>query len=356
LTISLPKGRKELNFNLKLLFMKTHIIFIAIIIVAFSFGGCTTKEYVDFKVTVVPESIISVITLNDMNTAAGIISKRLTNSFGIPQKSMKLDVTEKQISLTISKADTSKIALIKEIITGYAKLEFWETFENAEIIGYLLKVNNLLREMKSVADVKNTDTHYEFIVQNPLLGILKPRVTVRGEPLPSCMIGITSGTDTAKVNRYMQMPEIKRLLPRELKLMWSLNPHKYDPSKTLYELHAIKVTTQDGKAPLDGSVVISAKPITGPSESDIKIGLTMNAEGTRTWARITRENVNRCIAIVLNGYVRSYPRVTDEISGGSTEITGDFTAEEANDLASIFNSGSLPFELKIVEEQIIGRE
>jgi SecD/SecF fusion protein len=336
--------------------MKTNFIIVVIIIVAFSFGGCTTKENFDFKVTIVPESKSSVIIPNDMNTAAKIISKRLNNSFGIPQESMKLDVAENQISLTISKADTSKIASIKEIITGYARMEFWETYENAEIMGYLSKANNLLREMKTVADVKNANTQDEFIAQNPLLGILKPRITAQGEPLPSCMIGLASGTDTAKVNRYMQMPEIKSLLPCELKLMWSRNPHKYDPSKTLYELHAIKVTTQDGKAPLDGSVIISSKPITGPSKSDIKIDLAMNAEGTSTWARITRENVNRCIAVVLNGYVRSYPRVMDEISEGNTEITGDFTAEEANDLASIFNSGSLPFELKIVEEQIIKRE
>jgi len=291
-----------------------------------------------------------------MNTAAEIIRKRLNNSFGNSQESIKLVVIENQISLTISKADTSKIASIKEIITAYATLEFWETYENAEIVGYLSKANNLLREMKTVADVKNATEQDEFIAQNPLLGILKPRVTAQGEPLPSCMIGLTSGTDTAKVNRYMQMPEIKALLPRELKLMWSRNPYRYDPSKTLYELHAIKVTTQDGKAPLDGSVIISARPITGPSESNMKIDLTMNAEGTSKWAGITRENINRCIAIVINGYVRSYPRVMNEISGGSTEITGDFTVEEANGLASIFNSGSLPFELKIVESQIIKRE
>ena len=336
--------------------MKTHFIIVAIIIAAFLFGGCTPKKNFDFKVTVVPELKSSVIKLNDMNTAAEIISKRLTNSFGIPQESMKLDVTENQISLTIPKADTGKIASIKEIITGYARLEFWETYENSEIMGYLSKANNLLREMKSVPDVKNANTQDEFIAQNPLLGILKPRVTAQGEPLPSCMIGLASGKDTATVNRYMQMPEIKALLPRELKLMWSRNPYKYDPSKTLYELHAIKVTTQDGKAPLDGSIIISAKPVTGPSKSDVKIDLTMNAEGTSTWAGITRENIKRCIAVVLDGYVRSYPRVMSEISGGNTEITGDFTIEEANDLVNILKSGELPFGLKIVEEQIIKRE
>ena len=333
--------------------MKTNFIIVAIIIVAFSFGRCTTGKNFDYKVTIVPESKSSVKALSDMNKAAEIISKRLNNSFGIPEENMKIDVTENQISLTVFKADTGKTASIKEIITGYARLEFWETYENAEIMGYLSKANNLLREMKTVTDIKNADTQDEFFAQNPLLGILKPRVTAQGEPLPSCMIGLARGKDSAIVNSYMQIPEIKALLPRELKLVWSRNPYKYDPSKTLYELHAIKVTTQDRKAPLDGSVILSAKPITGPSESDIKIDLTMNAEGTSTWARITRENINRCIAIVLNGYVRSYPRVMSEISGGSTEITGDFTVEEANDLGKILKSGGLPFQIKIVEEQII---
>jgi SecD/SecF fusion protein len=167
------------------------------------------------------------------------------------------------------------------------------------------------------------------------------------------MIGLAAGKDTAIVNKYMQMPEIKALMPHELKLMWSWKPYKYDPSKTLYALHAIKVTTQDGKAPVDGSEIISARQINGPSESDIKIDLTMNADAASRWARITRENINRCIAVALNGYVRTYPRVMTEISGGDTEITGDFTNEEAKDLVSIIKSGELPFKLKIVEEQII---
>jgi len=336
--------------------MKTHFIIVALIIAAFSFGGCTTKENFDFLVTVEPESKASVIMPDDMNSAAEIIRKRLNNSFGIPKERMKLEVAENQFSLTITKADTGKISSIKKIITGYARLEFWETYENAEIMEYLSKANSLLREMKSVADVKNADKQDEFIAQNPLFEILRPRVNAQGEPLPSCIIGLTRGPDTAKVNGYMQMPEIKVLLPRDLKLIWSLNPNKYDLSEVLYELHAIKMTTRDGKAPLDGSVVISAKPVIGHTGSDMKIDFTMNAEGTRKWARMTRENINRCIAIVINGYVRSYPRVMNEISGGSTEITGDFTVEEANDLASIFSSGSLPFEIKIVEEQIIKRE
>jgi SecD/SecF fusion protein len=333
--------------------MKTNIIIVAIITIAFSFGGCTMNENFDYKATIVPESKSSVITINKMDFAAEIISKRLNNTFGIQKERIKLDVTEHQISLTLSKTDTSKIPSIKKIITGYARLEFWETYENSEIIGYLTKVNNLLREMKIVSDVKRSSTQDIFMFQNPLFGILKPMITEKGEPLSSCLIGVASETDTAKVDSYLQMPQVKAIFPVEIKFIWSRTSYKYGPSKGLYELHAIKVTTQDGKAPLDGSVIVSANLVTGSSKSDNKIDLTMNADGTSRWAKITRENINRCIAVVLNGYVISYPRVQDEISGGNTEITGSFTHEEANDLVNIFKSGELPFELKIVDEQII---
>jgi SecD/SecF fusion protein len=335
--------------------MKTSVFFIAIIFAAFSFAGCKTSGNYDYKITLAPEIISSVITIDEMNRAAEIITKRLSNSHGILQENMKLDVTANRISLTVSEADTSQISALKSIITGYQRLEFWETFENMEIMEYLSKANNLLRESQAVTD-NNAASRDEFITQNPLFGILKPRVTAQGEPLPSCMIGLASENDTAVVNRYLQMPEIKELLPRELKLIWSINPHKYDPTGTLFELHALRVTTQDGKAPLDGSVIISASPVSGPSKSDLRIGLTMNEEGSRKWARITRENINRCIAVVLNGYVRSYPRVQAEISGGKTEISGDFTAEEANDLTNIFKSGELPFKLIIVEDQLVKKE
>jgi SecD/SecF fusion protein len=333
--------------------MKTYLIIVAIIIAAFSSEGCTTKENFDFKITLAPETKNTVVTPDVMNKVAEIISKRLNNSLGIPKENIKLDANESQISLTISNVDTSKIASVKETITGYASLEFWETYENSEIMGYLTKANNLLREMKIVPVVKYGNTRDEFISQNPLFGRLKPMITELGEPFRSCLIGLASETDTAKVNEYLLTPQIKALFPTELKLMWSQNPYEYGPSKGLYALHAIKATTVDGKAPLDGSVVISARTVTGSSKSDIRIDLTMNDEGTIKWAGITRRNMNRCIAVVLNGYVRSYPRVQAEISGGNTEITGDFTVDEANELVNIFKSGELPLKLKIVEEHLI---
>ena len=126
--------------------------------------------------------------------------------------------------------------------------------------------------------------------------------------------------------------------------------------KSAPQSHSIKVTTSSKNAPLDGSVIISAKTITGQANSEVRIDLTMDSDGARTWAVLTHGNINRCIAVVYDGYVISYPRVMSEISGGNTEITGDFTIEEANEIVSILKSGELPFELKIVEEQRIKQE
>lgn len=334
--------------------MKTNIIIVASIIVAFLSGGCTTKENFDFKATIVPQTYNPFSSPDDWNKSAEVIKKRLNYFFGIPKDRIKLDVNENKILLTISKIDTSKIDLIKNVITGYARLEFRETYENGEIIGYLSKANNMLRDMQTTA--AEDTAREEFKNQNPLFGILIPRVTDQGEPLPSCMIGLASGKDTSQINKYFIMDQIRALLPGDLKFYWSANPHRYDPSKSLYELHAVKAAAGSEQAPLDGSAIVSAKLTSGSSGSEVKIDLMMDKIGAKTWAGITRKNINRCIAVINNGHVISYPRVMSEISGGNTEITGDFTFEEANDLVNILKSGKLPFELKIAESQIIKME
>lgn len=327
--------------------MKTYLI-IAVILISAAFScGCDAQKSSGYKYIIVPESNTSAVTQKSMNEAAVVLGKRLNNSIGIKPDNIKFDVTEKQISLTVLNADQAKTASVKDAITGYTRLEFWETYENSEITEYLTKANSRLKVLSSVPEAKITDT------QNPLFSILKPRLTNQGEPFPSCMIGLANGKDTADVNRYLGMAEIKALLPRDLKLMWSMNTYKYDTTHTQYELHALKITKTDGSAPLDGRVISSAKVVTGKSDSNPKLSLTMNAAGTSKWAAITKQNTGRCIAIVLNGHVRSYPRVQNEISGGQTEITGNFTEAEANDLVSNLNSGQLPFRLKIADEQII---
>ena len=351
------------------------------------FGTVDLKEKINFNSTndevmkVLDTEVTSAIT-----NAFNILRTRI-DRFGVVQPNITQLATKGRILIELPGQNNPK--RVRELLQGTASLEFWETYENGEILGYLSAANNLLKEIqantenisitpvqtadtKAIADTtkkeqslldlieKDTtkaagaETLEDFTRQNPLFGILSPRVTPQGEPLPSSMIGLSSAKDTARVNRYLKMNQIRALFPRDLKMMWSQNPYQYDPTKSLYELHAIKITTRDGRAPLDGDVVTSARPTSGVTGSEVKVDMSMNAEGAKTWARMTRENVGRCLAVVLDGYVRSYPRVQTEITGGNTEITGDFTIEEADDLANILKSGKLPAPAKIISDTIIG--
>ncbi|HWR75468.1 MAG TPA: protein translocase subunit SecDF [Bacteroidales bacterium] len=271
---------------------------------------------------------------------------------------------------------------VRDLLQGTANLEFWETYENSEVIGYLVQANDYLKSIqpaeasvvtdtvavadttadKSLIDIVSSDTSAvteasnleEFTRQNPLFGLLRPNVSQDGQPVPGCLIGFAAGKDTSRVNAYLRMNQVKALFPRELKFYWSQNPYKYDETNTLYELHSIKITTRDERAPLTGDVVTGARPSTGVTGSDIKVDFSMNGEGAKTWQRMTRDNIGRCIAVVLDDYVRSYPRVQNEISGGNTEITGDFTLEEAEDLANILKSGKMPAPAHIISDTVVG--
>ncbi len=352
------------------------------------FGTVDLKEKINFNST--NEQVLKVLDdeiSSSISNAFNILRTRI-DRFGVVQPNITQLATKGRILIELPGQTDPK--RVRELLQGTANLEFWETYENSEIIGYLSQANTLLREIQVntvVADttkiakageglaadttkkdqtlldliekdtttkVADATTRVEFTLQNPLFGILTPRVTEKGEPLPSSMVGMAAGIDTAKVNRYLKMNRIKALFPRDLKLLWSQNPYKYDPTKSLYELHAIKVTTRDGRPPLDGDVITSARTSSGITGSEVKVDMSMNSEGAKTWARMTRENINRCLAVVLDGYVRSYPRVQNEITGGNTEITGDFTIEEADDLANILKSGKLPAPAHIISDTIVG--
>jgi len=351
------------------------------------FGTVELRDKINFNST--NEQVLNVLddeVSSAISNAFNILRTRI-DRFGVVQPNITALATKGQILIELPGQEDPK--RVRELLQGTANLEFWETYENSEVIGYLSQANNLLREMEAgslktdtvkttaavtsgtqdttkaaqqLLDLIGQDTtktaaansREEFNMQNPLFGILTPRVNEQGQPLPSSMVGLCEGIDTARVDRYLSMPRIKALFPRDLRFLWSQNPYKYDPSQALYELHAIKITTRDGRAPLGGDVITGARPTSGMTGSAVKVDFTMNAEGAKTWARMTRENVGRCIAVVLDGYVRSYPRVENEITGGSTEITGDFTLDEANDLANILKSGKMPAPAKIISETIVG--
>ncbi|TAL58723.1 MAG: protein translocase subunit SecDF [Bacteroidetes bacterium] len=351
------------------------------------FGTVDLKEKINFNST--NDEVIKVLNseVNGAITNAFNILRTRIDRFGVVQPNITQLATKGRILIELPGQNNPK--RVRELLQGTANLEFWETYENSEIIGYLSQANNLLKEIqistktaapvpeqmavksavtdttkkdqslldligKDTTNVVEASTREGFTLKNPLFGLLSPRVSSDGQPLQSSMIGLASSKDTAKVNTYLKMNQIKALFPRDLKMMWSQNPYKYDPTKTLFELHAIKVTTRDGRPPLDGDVITSARTSSGVTGSEVKVDMTMNGEGSKTWARMTRENINRCLAVVLDGYVRSYPRVQNEITGGSTEITGDFTIEEADDLANILKSGKLPAPARIISDTIVG--
>jgi len=351
------------------------------------FGTVEMRDRINFNSS--NEEVLKVLDTeveSAISNAFEILRTRI-DRFGVVQPNITQLSTRGRILIELPGQDDPQ--RVRELLQGTANLEFWETYENSEVIGYLVEANNLLREInaaqkKDTVSVPSTpgtlaaasdttkkdqalealigqdttkktaSTRTEFNLQNPLFGILNPRVNEQGQPLPSCLVGLAAGIDTAQVNKYLRMNQVKALFPRDLKFYWSQNPYKYDPTKSLYELHAIKITTRDGRAPLGGNVITGARPTSGVTGSEVKVDFTMNAEGAKTWARMTRENVDRCIALVLDGYVRSYPRVMGEITGGSTEVTGDFTLDEANDLANILKSGKMPAPAHIVSDTVVG--
>jgi SecD/SecF fusion protein len=352
------------------------------------FGTIELKDKINFNST--NDEVLKV--LSDqidvaISNAFNILRTRI-DRFGVTQPNITQLSTKGRILIELPGVNNPQ--RVRELLSGTASLEFWETYENSEIIGYLSQANDLLKELQantaktadtlkkglsetktaqkadsteqSLLDIIKKDSTKtaesqsleQFTAQNPLFGILRPNVDQQGQPVPGSLVGYASFRDSAKVNQYLKMNQVKALFPRDVRFMWSQNPYKGDPSKSMYELHAIKVTTRDGRAPLDGGVITSARPSSGVVSSDIKVDMSMNAEGAKTWARLTRENIGRCIAVVLDGYVRSYPRVSVEITGGNSEITGDFTLEEAQDLSNILLSGKLPAPARIVSDTVVG--
>ena len=256
---------------------------------------------------------------------------------------------------------------VRKLLQGTASLEFWATYDAAEVEPFLVEANAALAEILAVQEeapaveekAEETDVLAQelqqneaeadaaIMKQNPLFSVLQPS-GARG----TACIGYAHYADTAKINKYFSMPQIKGLFPPEFKPMWTVKASKW-AGENIFELVAIKSTSRDGKAPLDGGVVTDARVQYGNNGSP-EVSMSMNAEGANTWARMTKDNIGRQIAIVLDGMVYSYPTVQSEISGGSSQITGDFTVEESEDLANVLKSGKLPAPATIIQEQVVG--
>lgn len=279
---------------------------------------------------------------------------------------------------------------VRKLLQGTASLEFWATYENNEIYPALEQANAVIRGLKEAGEIADTTAKVEtadssaaqaatdspallakldstavadtaavqaqdtaaFEAQFPLFAKLHPMVDEQGQIYGGPVIGRAMSFDTAAVNRYMQLPQVKALLPRDIKLFWGVK--SADPAGTVYDLYAIKANTRDGKAPLDGGVVTEAREEYSQHGAAAEVSMVMNATGARTWARMTADNIGRSIAIVLDGYVYSAPRVNGEIEGGRSSITGQFTIQEAKDLANVLKSGKLPAPARIIQDTVVG--
>lgn len=185
--------------------------------------------------------------------------------------------------------------------------------------------------------------------EHPLAAILQFNTSDRG----GCVVGYAHYRDTATINTFLNMSEVKSVLPHELKLMWGVKAADFDETAQIFELYAIKSTSRDGRAPLAGDVIVDAKNSFDQYKRP-DVTMQMNTEGARRWAALTKANVGHAIAIVLDGYVYSAPNVQNEITGGNSEITGNFTVETTQDLANVLRSGKMPAPAKIVQEDIVG--
>lgn len=267
---------------------------------------------------------------------------------------------------------------VRKLLQGTASLEFWETYTSQELSGYLAEANAKLAEIlageadttavaepaaenvakegadsllnSEIAQNKNNSAEIDaYRKANPLFAVLSPSGS------NNACIGFAAAIDTAKVNRYLAMPQIAEIFPAEFKPMWSVKPSEYVQGDNIFELVAIKATSRDGKAKLDGGVITDARVVYDHgSNGEPSVSMSMNAEGANIWARMTSDNVGKQIAIVLDDMVYSYPNVQNAITGGSSSITGHFTPDEATDLVNVLKSGKLPAPATIIQEQVVG--
>ena len=276
---------------------------------------------------------------------------------------------------------------VRKLLQGSANLEFWETYDLAEILPQLSQINNEIAKANASTEAAQTEkvevveeevvaddvdalveglaaadslaqleadqkaAFEEFKKNNPLFAVMQMSVNQAGQAYRGPVVGTVHYTDTAKVMAMLNSQVAKSILPRELKLCWTVKA--IDAAEAYYQLVALKSQT-NGRPSLEGDVITDARADFGQTSAYANVSMTMNAEGARDWQRITRDNIGKSIAIVLDGYVYSFPTVQNEIAGGNSQITGNFTVEEAKDLANTLNSGKMPAPARIIQEDVVG--
>ena len=306
------------------------------------------------------------------------------DKFGVVQPNIqKLEGQEGRIMVEMP--GISEPERMRKLLQGSANLEFWETYNAQEIIPYLVQLDSQLanggegetkadttaaakadttaavkkapkskfqiKKDTKKADVKATPEAQLAAAkkQHPLLAMLQ---TTNGNSL--ALVGYASVRDTAAINKLIYSKLAKQVLPSDVKLLWGAKPADGLSVKNIFELYALKITTTTGRAPLEGDVITDAKDQFDQVTGQPQVSMTMNTDGARRWAALTKANIDKAIAIVLDGVVYSAPRVNGEITGGQSSITGSFTIEDTKDLANTLKSGRMPAPARIVQEEVVG--
>ena len=272
---------------------------------------------------------------------------------------------------------------VRKLLQGSANLEFWETYEASELLPMLAQINREfaatapeVEEAPKAEEVKAEEAPKaegdelaellgdsasveadqaaqiaEYKKTNPLFAILNPSINQAGQAYRGPVVGTVHYTDTAKVNAMLNSQIAKAVLPRDARFYWTVKA--IDEANAYYNLVALKAQ-RDGRASLEGDVITDARADFSQISAYANVSMSMNAEGAKAWQRITKDNIGKSVAIVLDGYVYSFPTVQNEIAGGNSQITGNFTVEEAKDLANTLKSGKMPAPARIIEESVVG--
>ena len=323
--------------------------------------------------------------------------------FGVVQ--LNIQKLERQGRILVELPGVKEPERVTKLLTGTANLEFWTTYQSAEIWQYLEEANAILADIQQEDDVVTEtlstdastegtdetavapeetteislldipqeellldtsgldlltgldstqvfdDQETQFYRENPLIAVLTPYLDGERNFIPGSTVGVVMLKDTAKVNAYLAIPQIRQLFPSDLKFAWHFQPDGED--QQFIRLHVLK-STRNNQPAMDGKVVTDARVGTDPYTGEFNVSMNMNSEGAKRWANLTRENVGEALAIVLDGLVYSAPRVSEEIKGGSSSISGDFSQADADDLANILKSGKMEARARVESSEVIG--
>lgn len=345
------------------------------------FANSDNKDRINLSMT--NSEVIKVLredTEAAISNAFNVLRTRI-DRFGVTQPNIQR--LEKAGRVLVELPGVTDPQRVRKLLQGTASLEFWETYENQEILQSIYEANVATRELVAVekdstlvASAESTAPADSTLAL--LNGITTDTLSNNGEEYKSLfsylhviqgrgpIIGFALAKDVKTIDEYLQSDKVRRILPRDLRLLWTVKAMSGDEvnrsyglglgeKESVFQLIAIKVTTTNNRAPLEGDVITNARHnVSQTGRGGYEVSMTMNSEGTHKWAQLTKANLGKSIAIVLDGYVYSFPTVQSEITGGSSQITGNFTTEEAQDLANVLKSGKLPAPATIVEDTVVG--